>query len=158
LRFLLTRCTRTELFVSRYLRAAFLVAICLCILFSCICVLSITIDEFQLLETITYGLGTVAVLVVYSLPLLAFMSIFSSLMSGAMSSMLSSSVLFVILLVCSHWWDDDYPVATYLLPNSLKPALYDISSAEILLNMSGLLAYAVVYLCLGWLIFYRRNV
>ncbi|MDX1519760.1 MAG: hypothetical protein R3318_06515 [Gammaproteobacteria bacterium] len=106
----------------------------------------------------TYGLMILLVLIIYSLPLLAFMSMFSALMSGAMSSLLSGSVMYFIILITSRWLDDDYPIAAYVLPNSLKSALYDVTSAEIVLNLSGLAGFMLTYLCIGWLIFSKRNV
>lgn len=158
LRFLLTRCTRTELYLSRYLSCCALVAFALVVLVTVMCFLSLRIDDYQPLETLTYGLGISTVLIIYSLPLLAFMSIFSALMSGAMSSMLTGSVVFFVLLVSSRWLDEDYPAIAHVLPNSLKASLYDIASPDLVLTLSGLMGYVIIYLCLGWLIFYRRNV
>ncbi len=156
-RFLLTRCSRGELYLSRYLSCCVLVAAALLLMVAGMVYLSLRIDGFQLRDTLLYGISIVTVLIIYALPLLAFMTIFSASMSGAMGSLLFGAVSFFIILITSRWMDEDYPWTVYVLPNSLKPGLYDFTSPDLLLNLSGLVVFTLVYLCIGWLFFRRRN-
>lgn len=157
-RFLLTRCTRTELLLSRYCSCVTLVTLSQLLLLIAMCVLSIKIDQHDTVETFTYGLKIFCILCIYSLPLIAFMSVFSSLLSGAMSSLLSGSVMFFIMLITSRWLDEDYPFIAYVLPNSLKSSLFDIYSVDIFYSLFGLVCFTLVYLCIAWLVFNKRNV
>jgi len=157
-RFLLTRCTRSELFVSRYLSACLLVAVALGLLIVAVTLMSLHIDRKPLPATLSYAAWILAVLVIYALPLIAFMSIFSSMMSGTVGAFLSGSAVFFVLMTISRWLDDDYPAVFYVLPNSLKASLYDVYSPDIIMTLAAMLAYSMIYLSLGWLLFQRRGV
>ncbi len=157
-RFLLTRCTRIELYLSRYLGSCILVGVSLFILVIGMAVLSLQIDQFTPSATITYAMKIYIVLLIYSLPLIAFIAIISAYMLGALSALLCGGVLYIVMLVASRWLDDDFPPIAYLLPNVLKPSLYDVGSNELIVNLAGLLAFTVIYLAIGWFIFRQRNV
>ena len=64
-RFLLTRCTRTELLLSRYFSSAALIAISYLVLGIGMSLLSLEIDHFNTLETFNYGLGIAFILIIY---------------------------------------------------------------------------------------------
>ena len=79
-RYLLSRCTRLEVFFSRFLSAYFMIA--MGIFFACLAstFISLDNDNHELNETIIYALQSLSFVLLYTLPYVAFMTIISALM------------------------------------------------------------------------------
>lgn len=157
IRYLLTRCSRTELFISRFMACVYLVGLAFIVMLSYGCFLSLEIDQFSLAETVNYGLMIASILIIYALPIIAFMSIFSAFFSSTLGSLLWGSVCFFLLMVIRYLYKGDLPQLEYILPNIYKSDLLMVNSPELTTALLYLIIYTAVYALVGWFIFKRRN-
>ena len=98
LRYLLSRCTRLEIFFARFLSAYFLIATG--IFFACLAstLISLNNDNRELIETITYAMQSLSLVLMYTLPYVAFMTIISALMSSALGTILMGACTYLMAL------------------------------------------------------------
>ncbi len=157
LRYLLTRCSRTELFLSRFLACVYLVSIAFVFVLGYACYVSLEIDQFTLMDTLLYGLKVATILVLYSLPIIAFMSIFSAFFSSTLGSLLWGAVCFFLLIIIRYWYTKDLSQLEYILPNIFKTDLLMINNPALANILLYLIIYTFIYGCVGWLIFKQRN-
>ena len=64
----------------------------------------------------------------------------------------------LIRFVFIVYWNSDYPAIGYLLPNIFKDDLIAIASNDSVIAIPGILAMTIIYLCVAWIIFRRRNI
>ncbi len=157
-RYLLSRCTRLEIFISRFLSAYFMIA--MGIVFACLAstIISLDNDNRELSETIVYALQSLSLVLLYTLPYVAFMSIISAFMSSALGSILMGACVYVMTFVLIIYWNSDFPSISYLLPNTFKNDLIAIASNDSVFAISGILAMTTIYLGVAWIIFRKRNI
>ncbi len=157
-RYLLSRCTRLEIFLSRFLSAYCLIA--MAILLACLAstLISISNDNHELNETISYALQSLSLVLLYTLAYVAFMSIISALMSSALGTIIMSACVYLLLLFVIFYLRNDFSAIHYLIPSAFKNDLIGVSSDNLTLAISGLLAVSIIYLCIAWIIFRKRNI
>ena len=157
-RYLLSRCTRLEIFISRFLGAYFMIAIG--ISFACLAstFVSLNIDNHELDETITYALQSLSLVLLYTLPYVAFMTIISALMSSALGTILMGACIYIMTLILIIYLHGNFPFIGYLLPSAFKEDLINVASNNLAIAISGLLAMTTIYLCIAWIIFRKRNI
>ncbi len=156
-RYLLSRCTRLEIFISRFLSAYFMIAIG--IIFVCLAstFISLDNDNRELNETITFALQSLSLVLLYTLPYVAFMSIISAFMSSALGTILMGTCTYFMTFILIIYWNSDYPAISYLLHSAFKDDLINIASNDLTIAISGLMAMTTIYLCVAWIIFRKRN-
>ena len=152
-RYLLTRCTRIEIFLARFISAYLLMLSATLFVGLIATLISLQHDGHELIETSRYALQVMLTILLYALPFFAYMSTISAFMSSALGSLLIGAVIYIFLLFLGHYLAIDFS----LLPSGLKENLYtmDIHSAGN--TIIGLLIYTLVYISLGWFIFRSRN-
>ena len=156
-RYLLSRCTRLEIFFARFLSAYCMIAIAL--FFACLAstLISLDNDNHTLSETVAYATQGLFVILLYTFPYVAFMTIMSALMSSALGTILISACVYIATLVVIIYLNDDYPSISYLIPSAFKDDLIGITSNNLTVAIPGLLAITIIYLSLAWIIFRKRN-
>ncbi|MCK5433061.1 MAG: hypothetical protein KAI15_04095 [Gammaproteobacteria bacterium] len=157
-RYLLSRCTRLEVFFSRFLSAYFMIA--MGIFFACLAstFISLDNDNHELNETIIYALQSLSFVLLYTLPYVAFMTIISALMSSALGTILMGACTYFMTLVLIIYLNSDIPSISYLLPSAFKDDLIGIASDNMTIAIPGLLATTTIYLSIAWIIFRKRNI
>ena len=157
-RYLLSRCTRAEIFISRFLSAYLLIAIG--IFFACLAstLISLDGDTHELNETIIYAWQSLLLVLLYTLPYVAFMTVISALMSSALGTILMGATIYFLTFVLILYLNGDYPSIGFLLPSAYKDDLIGIASNDLTIAISGLLAMTMIYLCIAWIIFRKRNI
>jgi hypothetical protein len=157
-RYLITRCTRSEIFFSRlishYLMLA-ITAICVAIVAT---VISLHVDQRNNTETIEYALQVTILILIYMIPFVGFMSAVSAFMSSGLGALLMSITLYTVLLMAGSYLGFKFGTDFSLVPSGFKEYLFDINDDDLQTGLVGLLAYACVYTTLGWLIFRKRNI
>jgi hypothetical protein len=157
-RYLLSRCTRLEIFISRFLSAYFLIA--MGIVFACLAstLISMDNDNRELNETITYALHSLSLVLLYTLPYVAFMSIISAFMSSALGTIIMGFCTYLMTFAFIIYMHNDIPSIRYLLPNTFKNDLIAIASNDSVIAIPGIIAMTIIYLCIAWIIFRKRNI
>jgi ABC-type transport system involved in multi-copper enzyme maturation permease subunit len=156
-RFILTRATHLELYLSRFIAVTLLVLICLSITTVWASIIAVLNNEAESKNIFIYSLETFLMLGFYSLPFIAFMSAISSLARSAFSCLFLGMMTYVLLLLLAFIFKDDFIYSIYLLPSAIKPLLTDINSQNIMISVSSLICYTLIYFGFGWLIFKRRD-
>jgi ABC-2 type transport system permease protein len=156
-RFVLTRATRTELYLSRFIAVTLLVLICtfMTTLWASILASLNNEDEFQAI--IIFGLQTFTLLSFYSLPFIAFMSTVSVLTRSAFGCLFWGMMIYVLILTISLWLKEDIGYSIYLIPSGLKSTLININPENIFISIAALSCYTLVYFMCGWFIFKQRD-
>ena len=153
LRFLLTRCTRIELYLSRILSAYLLIVFTFIITVVIAFFISLKYDNFSFNEILNYSWQVLLITLVYSIPFVTFMAAISAFMSSALGTLLMSAVLYISLLVLGHY----LPFEFSLLPSGLKQYLYIPGASNTTNILAGIVTYTLIYAGIGWLIFNKRN-
>jgi hypothetical protein len=156
-RFILTRATRTELFLSRFIAVTLLVFICIFIT-SLWASLQAYMNVQETLEgTIIIGLQTFTLVMFYSLPFIAFMSMISAFTRSAFGCLFLGMMFYCFLFVISLWLKSDYDYASYLIPSGIKTTLIDIELEHMLISIAALSTYTLIYFGCGLFIFKQRD-
>ncbi len=157
-RFVLTRVSRTELFVSRFFSAYLLVASCI-LLTTCWALVVAYLNEEQSLSTLlVFAAETCVLLLFYGMPFVAFMSLISALTRSAIGCLFLAIMAYSLMVILAFWLKADFSYAAYLVPGSIRPYLYDVSISNILTAIIALFAYTAVYFIGGWQLFCRRDI
>ncbi len=156
-RFILTRVTRTELYLSRFIAVTFLVLICTFITTLWASIQAYLNNEDELQAIMFFGMQTFILLSFYSLPFIAFMSTVSTLTRSAFGCLFFGMMLYVFIVTISFLLKDNISYSVYLIPSSIKPTLIDINTENFLVSIAALSCYTLVYFSLGWLVFRRRD-
>jgi len=152
-RYILTRCVRLEIFSARFISAYCLyvgITLCIGIIMT---IISLHHDNHSLSQTLQYSAQVILIILVYALPFFAFMAAVSAFMSSALGTLLISVVIYVFLNILEYYLPDEIS----LLPSGLKDNLYTVDLSNIALHITGLFAYTLIYISLGWLIFKKRD-
>jgi hypothetical protein len=157
LRFLLTRCTRNEIFLARFLSALTLIGSAFCIITLMATMIALTTDINTAPAIIHYGIQTGLTLIVYVTPFVAFMSIISAFTSSALGSLLTGFSLYCLLLGIIVYYKANFPIIAFLLPSAIKKYLYSTDLQLFVFAVCSLLLYTLIYSFLGWLLFRKRN-
>lgn len=156
-RFILMRATRIELYFSRIMAVSLLVLICLFITSIWASVQAYINSEDEIQAILFYGLQTLFLLSFYSLPFIVFMSFVSAFTRTAFGCLFAGMMLYVLLILFSFLLKDDFSYSAYLIPSGIKKTVIDVNTQNILLSISVLCSYTLVYFGLGWFIFKRRD-
>ena len=157
-RFILTRCTRNELFLSRFLSSQLVVLSCITITMLWAATLAYFNEEAELPLLLRFSSETFLLLVFYSMPFVAFMAMTSALASTAIGNLFLAMMLYVFCFFLILWFQADSDFAVFILPSGLRTFLFDINSTNILITIVALCAYTLAYSLCGWLIFNRHDV
>jgi hypothetical protein len=98
------------------------------------------------------------VLIVYSLPIVALMSLVSAAMGSVGLALLVGVGGYAVLLAIA--WPLNGTAATiasFLVPSGLKPYLLQPEPAKAVAACAGALGYAALYAFLGWQVFRTRD-
>ncbi len=156
-RFILTRTTRTELYLSRFIAATLLVLICTFITTLWASILALLNNEDELQAIIIFGLQTFTLLSFYSLPFIAFMSVVSVLTRSAFGCLFFGMMMYVLILTISLLLKEDISYSIYLIPSGIKSTLININMENIFISIAALSCYTLVYFACGWFIFKQRD-
>ena len=156
-RFILTRTTRIELYLSRILAVGLLVFICLFITSTWASVQAYMNSEDEIQAIAFYGLQIFSLISFYSLPFIVFMSFISTFTRSAFGCLFAGMMLYVLLILLSFLLKDDFSYSAYFIPSGIKQTVIDINTENLLLSIATLCSYTLVYFGLGWFIFKRRD-
>jgi ABC-2 type transport system permease protein len=156
-RFILTRATRTEIYLSRFIAVTLLVLSCYLITSLWASIQSYLNREDELLVIINYGFQTYTLLSFYSLPFIAFMSTISVLTRSAFGCLFFGIMMYVLFLTISIMLKDDISYSIYLIPSGIKSTLIDINLKNVLTSIAALSCYTLVYFTCGWFVFKRKD-
>ena len=156
-RFILTRATRTELYLSRFISVCLLVFICLFITLLWASIQTYINKEDEMQTIIFYGLQTYILIIFYSLPFIAFMSAVSSFTRSAFGCLFAGMMFYVLLIVISFLLRNDFSYASYFIPSGIKQTVIDVNTENLLKSIAVLLTYTLLYFGVGWFIFKRRD-
>ena len=156
-RFILTRTTRLELYIARFLAAAILLFCCLLITTLWATLLAYLHKEDELQTLFLFSSQTFLILFFYSPPFIAFMSMVSAFAQSAFGSLFLGIMLYVFLILLTFWLRTDIHTIIYLIPGWIKPGLYNISLENILTSVVLLSCYTLFYFVCGWKLFLSRD-
>jgi Cu-processing system permease protein len=162
IRFLIPRVGRAEIFVSRLLAAAILIgaAQLLAGIAATIVALVVHGGDGNTGAILTYGVEVTAFVIVYSMPIVALMSLVSAAMASIGLALLVGLGGYAILVVTLSWLPLNGTAATivgFLLPSGLKPYLLRPELGPALAACAGALPYVALYTFLGWQVFRTRD-
>ena len=156
-RFILTRVTRFELFLSRFIAVSLLVLICVSITTLWASTLAYLNNEDTIKAIIIFGLQTLIIVYFYSLPFIAFMSMISAFTRSAFGSLFLGMMMYFLLVIINLWLKTDFNYAIYLIPSGVKSILFDIKPENIFISIAALSCYTLIYFVCGWAIFKTRD-
>lgn len=157
-RFLLTRCTRSEIFAGRFLSHYLLLALSTLLIAAAATAISLHNDQHSTADVLDYAVHVTLLILIYTLPFVAYMSVISAMMSSALSALLMAGTVYIAFIVLGNYLQYKTGMAIELLPGGLKEYLFDLNEHDLYLGVGGLLAFTCIYICIGWLIFRRRNI
>ncbi len=162
LRFLIPRCTRTEIYVGRFLGNCISINFAYLIVTLCAAFLSLSIDNnASLINVFMYSLQITLSIVFYSLPFVAIMALCSaSLGSASLSALTGSSlysVLALIITFVSIRWPEIKNIG-YLMPSVTKSLHLSLDFGDLL--SAGMVAalFVAIFSGAGWYVFQRRDI
>lgn len=157
-RFVLNRVSRTELYVSRFISAYLLIVSCIFLTTCWAFVVAYLNEEQSLSALLVFAIETFVLLLFYGLPFVAFMSLISTLTKSAIGCLFLAIMTYSLMVIIAFWLKADLSYAAYLVPGGIRPYLYDVSISNILIAISALSGYTLVYFILGWQLFCRRDI
>ena len=156
-RFILTRSTRIELFISRFIAIVILVGSSILITTIWATILAYLNQEDGPHTLFMFALETFLILFVYSLPFISFMSMVSAFAKSTIGSLFLGMMLYVFLIILVFTFSDDIDLIGYIIPGWIKTNLYDINPGNILFSIFLLTSYMFFYFACGWKIFSSRD-
>ena len=157
-RFFLTRCTRGEIFISRFISNYLMFAIPAIAVALITTVISLHVDQRGSAETIDYALHIIILILIYMLPFVGFMSTISAMMSSGLGTLLMSATFYTLLLMAGSYINYKFGTDISFVPSGFKEYLFDINHEDLHTGIAGLTGFTCVYTTLGWLIFRQRNI
>jgi ABC-type transport system involved in multi-copper enzyme maturation permease subunit len=159
-RLLITRVRRSEIFIARYLSVYLLVSVSITLV-GVIAVVTLSMNsDYELMDMVSYLGWILLILLLYMAPFLAYMAIISSYFNSAISSLLMGIVSYTVLIIVlpiANFYMDANDAFSYLIPGKLKPDLMAIGTYDLYYALAALPAYTIIYLCIAWLFFSKRN-
>ena len=152
----LTRTTRLEIFIGRFLGFYILLGIASLITNAITMEISLLNDQYTLAETLDYAIRIQVCILMYILPFAAFVYAITALMSSAISSLLMCLVAYVFLLVAGNMIQPETGIQVSLVPAVIKKFLLGLHPGDLWYATTGVILYTTIYLGLGWIIFRRR--
>jgi ABC-type transport system involved in multi-copper enzyme maturation permease subunit len=162
IRFLIPRVGRAEIFIARLLGAALLMTFAqlLAGIAATIVALVVHAEAGEPGRIVAYGAQVTGFLIVYSLPIVALMSLVSAAMASVGLALLVGLGGYAILALALSWVPLEGKVQTvvsFLVPSGLKPYLLQPELGPALAACGGALGYAALYVFLGWQVFRKRD-
>jgi len=159
-RFLLTRCTRTEIFSARLLGASLQLIAASSVSLLAATLISLDLDLRDSAEVIAYALHIGLVIPLYILPYLALMSLLSALFSSAAASLFAAMLLFTGIRFAGFILQLRWPgldLLGWLLPSHTAAMLVDPASGSEAMALLLMPAYIGLYGLPALLAFRRRD-
>jgi len=162
IRFLIPRVGRAEIFVSRLVGASILVAVAQLLAGIAAIIIAIVVEGGGDIGTgamIGYGARVTGLVIVYSLPIVALMSLVSATMASVGLALLVGIGGYVVLLIPSLFPFQGAvgTILSFLVPSGLKPYLLRAEVGPALAACAGALGYAALYSVCGWQVFRTRD-
>jgi len=162
IRFLIPRVGRAEIFVARLVGAAILTTIAQLLAGIAATIIAVVLhgEAAGTAAVITYGAQVTGMLILYSLPIVALMSLLSAAFASVWLALLVGLGGYAVLAVAMGLLPLEGTAATivsFLIPSGLKPYLLRPEVGPALAACAGTLPYIALYVGLGWLVFRRRD-
>jgi ABC-2 type transport system permease protein len=167
IRFLIPRVGRSEIFFARLMGATTLVTIAQVLAGVAATIIAIIVHGGEASSSqigaggiIAYGAQVTAFMIVYSLPIVALMSVVSAAMASVGLALLVGLGGYAILGVALGLMPLEGAPATivsFLVPSGLKPYFLQPELGPALAACAGALAYVALYVFLGWQVFRTRD-
>jgi ABC-type transport system involved in multi-copper enzyme maturation permease subunit len=160
IRFLIPRVGRAEIFIARILGATTLIAVAQLLAGVTATVITLIVGNDDAGVVISFGAQVTAILILYSLPFVALMSLVSAAMASvglALLVGLGGYVIVAIALSAIPLKGAAATVVPLVLPSGLKPQLLQPDLGTAALGAAATLIYVAVYVALGWQIFRKRD-
>ena len=163
IRFLIPRVGRAEIFVARLVGAAIAMSVAQLLAGIAATIVAIVVHgggETSTAAIVGYGAQVTGFLIVYSLPIVALMSLVSALMASVGLALLVGLGGYAILgVVLPLVVNKGVPgtVASFVMPGGLKTYLLQPELGPALAACAGALAYIALYAFLGWQVFRTRD-
>lgn len=159
MRLIVTRCTRLEIFIGRFLSALLLLTAAFWAIILLAAVVSLFSEPRPAGEVLLYAAQIMLTLFVYLAPLVAFMSLISAVSGTAIGALLLGLMAYagaLIVIWLGNSIVQGVPFA-WLLPSGVKPYLFGVDPVHSSLAVTALPVYALFYGWLGWCVFRSRN-
>ena len=162
IRFLIPRVGRAEIFIARLVGAAIIMSLAQLLAGIAATIVAIVVHgggETSTAAIVGYGAQVTGFLIVYSLPIVALMSLVSAAMASVGLALLVGLGGYAILGVTPGLMLTGTvgTVASFLMPGGLKPYLLQPELGPALAACAGALAYVALYVFLGWQVFRTRD-
>ena len=166
IRFLIPRVGRDEIFVARLVGAALLMTVAQLLAGTAATIIALVVHSGagagagETARIIAYGAQVTGVLIVYSLPIVALMSLVSAAMASVGLALLVGLGGYAILGVALGMMPLEgvaAKIVSFLVPGGLKPYLLQPELGPALAACGGALGYVVLYSFLGWQVFRTRD-
>jgi Cu-processing system permease protein len=161
IRFLIPRVGRAEIFVSRLVGAAILISVAQALAGVAATIIAIVIHGGGDVSTgaiVAYGARVTISLIVYSLPMVALMSLLSASMASIGLALLVGLGGYALLSIGLGMVSGQVgTVLSFLIPGGLKPYLLQPEIGPALAAGAGALGYVALYALLGWQVFRTRD-
>lgn len=163
IRFLIPRVGRSEIFIARLVGATILITVAQLLAGIAATIVALVVHRGGDVATgaiVGYGAQITGFLLLYSLPIVALMSLVSAAMASVGLALLVGMGGYAILALALSWMPLEGAAATivsFLIPSGLKPYLLQPELGPALAASAGALAYVALYAFLGWQVFRRRD-
>jgi ABC-type transport system involved in multi-copper enzyme maturation permease subunit len=163
IRFLIPRVGRAEIFIARLVGAAIVMSLAQLLAGIAATIVAIVLHgggDTSTAAIVGYGARVTGLLIVYSLPMVALMSLVSAAMASVGLALLVGLGSYAILgpaLGLMPLEGAAAKVISFLVPGGLKPYLLQPEIGPALVACAGALGYVALYAFLGWQVFRRRD-
>jgi Cu-processing system permease protein len=162
IRFLIPRVGRAEIFVARLLGASILMTMAQLLAGIAATIIALVVHggDGNTGAIVGYGAQVTGMLILYSLPIVALMSLVSAAMASVGLALLVGVGGYAILALALSWLPLNGVVGTivsFIVPSGLKPYLLRPEIGPALAASAGALAYVALYTFLGWQVFRTRD-
>jgi ABC-type transport system involved in multi-copper enzyme maturation permease subunit len=163
IRFLIPRVGRAEIFVARLLGASIVVSVAQLLAGIAATIVAIVVHGGGDVATgaiVAYGAQVTGFLILYSLPIVALMSLVSAAMASVGLALLVGLGGYAVLALALSWAPLKGAAATivsFVVPSGLKPYLLQPELGPALGACAGTFAYVALYVFLGWQVFRTRD-
>jgi ABC-type transport system involved in multi-copper enzyme maturation permease subunit len=162
IRFLIPRVGRAEIFVSRLASAAILMAVAQLLAGVAATIIAVVVNGGDVTtgSIVGYGAEVTCLLIVYSLPIVALMSLVSAAMGSIGLALLVGLGGYALLGVALGLMPLEGKLATvvsFVMPSGLKPYMLQSHAGPAVAACAGALGYVALYSFLGWQVFRTRD-
>lgn len=156
-RFLLSRCTRLEIFVGRFLSSWTLFALSWLIIFSICLTLLVKQSVIEYHTDISFALLLFFGVTLYGTSFIAFASIISAKCRSGIGALLLCIIVYVMLLIIIAIGNNYLIAFNYLSPNVLQEALFVAEYKQLGINALYLILYTLTFTSIAYYLFKQRN-